>query len=200
MSEIKLKRSNLASVFIFIKKYSLFWSKSINPILHRLFLLSHYTGGGHIDPPSKIELISFLKTASYTFSCSLSSNDQFPINFMTTSFLNFLKKKVWKISKNLRNDITKKNIFFSRIHFFFISCPILVGFSLLYLKLAFLTFLSPKKRFFAKMRKFFKISANFFFGPPLRRLGADMVTLSVPKLAQQLFRKSQEVWARSEYV
>ena len=56
--------------------------------------------------------------------------------------------------------ITPKKI--SRIHFFFISCPILVGFSLLYLKLAFLTFLAPKKRFFAKMRKIFEISANFF--------------------------------------
>ena len=80
--------------------------------------------------------------------------------------------KVWKISKNLRNDITKKKYFFSRIHFFFISCPILVGFSLLYLKLAFLTFLFTKKRFFAKMRKFFKISAKIFFSdPPLRGLG-----------------------------
>ena len=135
----------------------------LNPILHRLFLLSYCTGGV-ILTPLKIGLISLLKTTSHTFSSSLASNDRFPINFMTSSFLNFFRKNFEKFKERYH----QKKIFFSRIQIFFISCPISVGFSLLFLKLAFLTFLVPKKRFFAKMRKFFEISAKIFFRTPGR--------------------------------
>ena len=54
--------------------------------------------------------------------------------------------------KKFKERYHQKKYFFSRIHFFFISCPILVGFSILYFKLAIQTFVSQHGRFFSKMR------------------------------------------------
>ena len=72
--------------------------KPLNPFFTHFFTIA--LQGGHIVPypsPFKIELISLLKTVSYIFSWLLASNDQFPINFMRSSFLNLKNEKLWKI-------------------------------------------------------------------------------------------------------
>ena len=73
------------------------------------FLLSYCTGGVTLTP-LKIELISFLKTTSYIFSCLLASNDQFSINFMTSLFLIFFLSL--KNFKKFKERYHQKKFFF----------------------------------------------------------------------------------------